>query len=294
VISGTWYVAPTPFTEDDRVDTASLARVARAAHDWGADGVTVLGVMGEVGSLSDAERSLVLDTMRDAGVPFAAGCSGGSASLVRERAVAAAERGAVAAMVSAPPLFRDTDGLADFFAAIGSPLPVIVQDEPNATGVKIPVSALLGALRAAGSTVVKLEDPPTPPKITKLLAAEPGLTVFGGLGGVSCHAELSRGAAGTMTGFAFPEVLRAIREAFQAGDRALAGRIFDRYLPYIAYEGQPGVGLPIRKEVLRRRGVLSSARTRGPGMDAVTLAELDDVLARVGIVTSREPLEVGP
>lgn len=290
--SGTWYVAPTPFTEDDRVDTASLARVVEAARDWGADGVTVLGVMGEVGSLSDGERDLVLDAVREVGVPFAVGCSGGSPSLVRQRAVAAGKRGAVAAMVSAPPLLRDTDALAGFFGAIGASLPIIVQDEPNATGVTMPVSALLASLRAAGSTVVKLEDPPTPPKITKLLDAAPGLTVFGGLGGVSCYAELSRGAAGTMTGFAYPEVLRAIREAFEAGDRARAARIFDRYLPYIAYEGQ--LGVRVRKEVLRRRGVLASARTRGPGPDAVTLAELDDVLARVGIVPSRERLEVGP
>ncbi|PZG32364.1 dihydrodipicolinate synthase family protein, partial [Spongiactinospora gelatinilytica] len=133
---------------------------------------------------------------------------------------------------------------------------------------------------------------PTPPKITKLLAAAPELTVFGGLGGVSAYSELTRGAAGTMTGFAFPEILRAIRRAVEAGDRARAARVFDRYLPYIAFEGQPGIGLAVRKEVLRRRGALTTARTRGAALDAVTVAELDDVVARVGLTPGPDRLEV--
>ncbi|GAA3106775.1 dihydrodipicolinate synthase family protein [Streptosporangium carneum] len=296
---GTWYIVPTPFTQDDRVDEASIARTVERAAAWGADGVTVLGVMGEVTSLSDAEREAVLTTVAKAAqgrLPFAAGCSAASPSLVRERVRQAASYGAAAAMVAAPPLLPDVDGLARFFERVrqDTELPIIVQDEPNATGVRIPVSALLAAMTAAGSDVVKLEDPPTPPKITKLLAAAPGLTVFGGLGGVAAYDELNRGAAGTMTGFAFPEILKAVRGALEEGDRVRAARIFDRYLPYIAFEGQVGVGLAIRKEVLRRRGVLETARTRGlaPTVDEVTSAELDDVLARVGIVPGPEPLEV--
>jgi 4-hydroxy-tetrahydrodipicolinate synthase len=97
-----------------------------------------------------------------------------------------------------------------------------------------------------------------------------------------------------MTGFAFPEILRAIRLAFEAGDRTAAAAIFDRFLPYIAFEGQPGVGLGIRKETLRRRGVLASARARvgRPHLDEVTAAELDDVLARVGLTPARTALTV--
>ncbi|NUP77383.1 MAG: dihydrodipicolinate synthase family protein [Nonomuraea sp.] len=297
--SGTWYIAPTPFTDDDQVDRASLARTVERAAAWGADGITILGVMGEVTSLSDAERETVLAAVAETAdglLPFAVGCSAAAASLVRERVRQAASYGAAAVMVAAPPLLPDVDGLAKFFEKVGesSPLPVIVQDEPNATGVRIPVSALLAAMKAAGSDVVKLEDPPTPPKITKLLAAAPGLTVFGGLGGVAAYSELTRGAAGTMTGFAFPEILKAIREAVEAGDRTRAARIFDRYLPYISFEGQPGVGLAVRKEVLRRRGVLATARTRGlaPLLDEVTRAELDDVLNRVEITPGPDPLKV--
>ncbi len=293
---GTWFVAPTPFTASGVVDEESIARIADAAVRWGCDGVTVLGVMGEVAALTDAERETVsraVATALDSRIPFAVGCSGGSVSLVRSRVAAASDAGAAAAMVSAPPMAADVCGLPGFFAAVAgsSPLPLVIQDEPAATGVRVPVPVLVECLHASGSTVVKLEDPPTPAKTTRLLAVDPGLRVFGGLGGVAALQELGRGAVGTMTGFAFPEVLRSLRLAVSAGDDRRAGLLFDAYLPLIAFEAQQGVGLGIRKEILRRRGVLTCAATRtGPVPDARTLAELDDVLVRVGVLVGPDPL----
>ncbi len=298
-LRGTWYISPTPFTEAGAVDTDSMANVVTTAATWGVDGVTILGVMGEVADLTAVERAAVLAAASQAAagvVPFAVGCSAPSAAVVADNIAHAVAVGAAAVMVSAPALLKDTDQIAAFYraATAGCSVPVIVQDEPAATGVTMPVSALIAALDAAGSTVVKLEDPPTPPKISRLLAQRPGLTVFGGLGGVSAYSEMLRGAAGTMTGFAYPEILRAIRLAFEAGDRAAAARINDRFLPYLVFEGQQRVGLGIRKEVLRRRGVIAGGRSRAlnPYPDAATIAELDDVLARVGLVPSIAPLDV--
>ena len=56
---------------------------------------------------------------------------------------------------------------------------------------------------------IKLEDPPTPVKTSRILEQTQGLTVsiFGGLGGVFLLEELMAGAAGAMTGFAFPAIL---------------------------------------------------------------------------------------
>jgi 4-hydroxy-tetrahydrodipicolinate synthase len=297
-IAGTWFVCPTPFHQDGSVDTGSIGSLVDATVDWGVDGLTVLGVLGEATSLTDAERDVVLGAFTSAAagrVPVAVGCSSPSATVTAARIAAAGAAGAAAVMVSAPTLARDTDRIGPFFgtATAGAGLPVIVQDEPAATGVVLPVSALVAALDSCGSTVVKLEDPPTPPKIARLLAVRPGLTVFGGLGGVSAFWELRRGGRGTMTGFAFPEVLRELRLRFESGDIAGAGAVFDRYLPYIAYEGQPVVGLGIRKEVLRRRGAIATARTRtGAALDEDALAELAEVLDRVGLTAARAPFAV--
>lgn len=299
--AGTWWIAPTPFDDRDRVDTASLVTAVDAACRWGVSGVTVLGVLGEVTSLSDAERADVLAAVGSsiAGrVPIVAGCSAGSPSLVAAHAAAAEEAGASAVMVAAPSLAKDTDAVVTFFGRVGAAvgLPLLLQDEPVATGVALPVSALMAALAACRSRAVKLEDAPTPPKITRLLAADPDLTVYGGLGGVSAYSELSRGAAGTMTGFAYPEILKQVRLLIGAGDTDKAAALFDRYLPLIAFEGQPGIGLAIRKELLRRRGSLATGRLRGlaPGvvLDEVTARELDDVLDRVGLVPGPDAWQV--
>ena len=64
-----------------------------------------------------------------------------------------------------------------------------------------------------------------------------------------------------MTGFAFPEILAAVRLSAESGDMKAAGLLFDRYLPLIQFEAQPTIGLAIRKELLRRRGsIRRSAR----------------------------------
>jgi 4-hydroxy-tetrahydrodipicolinate synthase len=46
------------------------------------------------------------------------------------------------------------------------------------------------------------------------------------------------------------------------------------------FEFQEGIGMAIRKEVLKRRGALQSAAIRAPGarLDPVTLAALDRVM----------------
>jgi 4-hydroxy-tetrahydrodipicolinate synthase len=297
-ITGTWFICPTPFDAHGAVDHDSIRTLVDAVVTWGVDGVTILGVMAEPSTLSDAERADVQKSYLESAagrIPVAVGCSAPSAAVTEARIESATAAGAAAVMVAAPPLARDTDQIGSFFraAAGGAGVPVIVQDEPAATGVVMPVSALIAALDACAACIVKLEDPPTPPKIARLLRARSGLTVFGGLGGVSSFWELHRGAAGTMTGFAFPEILREIRLRFEANDEKCAAAVFDRYLPYIVYEGQPIVGLGIRKEVLRRRGAIACAQTRGapmPGEDA--MAEIDDVLARTGLHPDREPLVV--
>jgi 4-hydroxy-tetrahydrodipicolinate synthase len=116
------------------------------------------------------------------------------------------------------------------------------------------------------------------------------------MGGVYFYEELVRGAAGTMTGFAFPEVLVAIHTAYTAGDRAGARAIFYRYLPLIRYEGQPGIGLALRKELLRRRGVIASAAIRHPGpvLDPGSRAELDELLRVLDLAgAGTAPVAVG-
>ena len=121
------------------------------------------------------------------------------------------------------------------------------------------------ACERSGAVAVKLEDAPTPPKITRLLARVPGLTVYGGLGGVSAYAELARGAAGTMTGFAYPEVLRAVRLALAAGDRGPGGSRVRR-LPAARSPSRASraTGSPSARRCCAAAAPWSPGATRGP------------------------------
>jgi 4-hydroxy-tetrahydrodipicolinate synthase len=49
-----------------------------------------------------------------------------------------------------------------------------------------------------------------------------------------------------------------------ASEREAAHDLFDAHLPLLRYEQLPGTGLAVRKYILHRRGVLSSAAQRAP------------------------------
>jgi 4-hydroxy-tetrahydrodipicolinate synthase len=291
-VNGSFYVLPTAFDSSGELDLDSQANLVHSVLDWGVEGVTVLGVMGEASALSDHERRRVIETTVAATsgrVEIVVGCSAASASRAAALVAEARQLGATAAMLSAPPLLRDTDQLPGFFrrsADLG--LPLVIQDEPRATGVVMPVSTIVASLRASGASVVKLEDPPTSPKIRALLSSGLPIDVFGGLGGVSVLSELRVGASGVMTGFAFPEILGEIHRSYRDGREARAAAIFYRYLPILTFEGQATIGLRIRKEILRRRGALRDARTRDIGgpLEPYLIDELDEVLDQVAVTPS--------
>ena len=139
------------------------------------------------------------------------------------------------------------------------------------------------AKEVAPANTIKLEDPPTPFKTSRIREAAQGmeLGIFGGLGGVFLLEELMAGATGAMTGFAYPEILVKIVKKFHEGDLDGAAEAFYPFVPLMRFEFQEGLGMAIRKEVLKRRGVMDCADIRPPGarLDAATTAALDRVLA---------------
>jgi 4-hydroxy-tetrahydrodipicolinate synthase len=178
--------------------------------------------------------------------------------------------------------------LKEHFKRIAADLdiPVIVQDHPTSSGVKMPVEFIAGLFEhMPPNSIVKLEDPPTAPKMKRLLELAPGFQLFGGLGGVSLLHELDAGSSGAMTGFALPEILVGIVTAHQAGDRERARELFNAALPLMVFEAQPGAGVVLRKELLRRRGALAHATVRQPAPqpDPFALELLDDLLAHAPV-----------
>ena len=292
--SGVFHILATPFREDGALDVSGLPHLIESALATGVNGLTILGIAGEAHRLTDEERRRVVETVvkeTRGRVPVAVGVSASGTHLATAFARMAREHGADALMAAPPTGLKTLDAVAEYYriVAAATGLPIVLQDEPVTTQVNMPAPFIAQVCaEIAQIQVVKLEEPPTLPKITRLRALfGDRVAIFGGLGGVYFFEELSRGADGAMTGFPYPEALRAIREHFVAGRRDEARALFYRWLPLIRYETQPGAtpgtAVGIRKEILRRRGWIASALVRppAPALDAATQTELDELLAAV-------------
>jgi 4-hydroxy-tetrahydrodipicolinate synthase len=255
----------------------------------GVNGFTALGVTSEVARLSEKERGEVLGAVMDAGrgrVPVVAGATADGLHTCLDYARQAKAMGAAAVMVSPPRMPKlNSEAVVAHYRALTEAvdLDVVVQDYPPISGFTMEAQLLARIARELPrARTIKLEDPPTPPKIARILALSEGVPVriFGGLGGVFLLEELLAGGAGAMTGFAYPEALVEIVSRYAAGDVEAAAEAFYRYVPLMRFEFQEGVGMAIRKEVLRRRGALQDALVRPPAspLDPGTRAALERLL----------------
>lgn len=296
---GVYSIIPTAFTDSGDLDPASQRQVVDLFIAKGANGLTALGVTGEVARLEEHERRAVLESVvtHAAGrVPIIAGTSAEGTRTCIAYSRQAKALGAAAVMVSPPRMPKlNSAAVVNHYKALADAvdLPIIVQDYPPITGFAMEPALLARiAKEIPTARTIKLEDPPTPFKTSRILeaAGDTAVQIFGGLGGVFLLEELVAGATGAMTGFAFPEILARIMKHWREGEREAAADVFYRAVPLMRFEFQEGIGMAIRKEVLRRRGALASAATRAPagGLDKATLASLDRVLAWV---TSQKGME---
>jgi 4-hydroxy-tetrahydrodipicolinate synthase len=196
--------------------------------------------------------------------------------------------GAAAVMVSPPRMVKlNSDAVVRHYVALAEAvdIEIVVQDYPPISGYAMEPWLLARIAREIPKArTIKLEDPPTPFKTSRILDQlkneDVRVRIFGGLGGVFLLEELLAGATGAMTGFAFPEILVRIVSLFNAKKVDEAADLFYRTVPLMRFEFQEGIGMAIRKEVLHRRGALASPTTRPPaaGLDAATRQALDRVL----------------
>jgi 4-hydroxy-tetrahydrodipicolinate synthase len=289
VLGGVFSVLPTPFAPSGDIDPQSLERIIDLFIADGVNGFTALGVTSEVARLTDGERDRVLDTVMtrvNGRVPVVAGTTAEGLRTCIDYTRRAKAAGASAVMISPPRMPKiNSDAVAKHFAEVASAVdtPIIVQDYPPISGYAMEPALLARVARDVPSArTIKLEDPPTPLKTARILDQTSGLdvSIFGGLGGVFLLEELMAGAAGAMTGFAFPSILVQIVALFRAGRIDEAAGVFYAKVPLMRFEFQEGIGMAIRKEVLRRRGAIAHAAIRPPGgtLDEGTRAALDRVM----------------
>jgi 4-hydroxy-tetrahydrodipicolinate synthase len=282
-------ILATPFHDDERLDLESWQRLLDFMLALSVDGITVLGVLGESNRLHDGERQELIRSAVAAlngRIPIIVGTSHTGTRVAAYLSRMAEDLGADAVMVTpAKEAVPNPDRIAEMYAQVADAvsIPVMLQDHPASSEVHLSVDLILRILRTVPSIgCVKEEAVPTAPKIRQLRNGleDRRLPILSGLGALYAPFELEAGSDGFNTGFAFPEVLRAMVNAAHAGDWSLVHDIYSRFAPLIVLEQQSGV--TIRKELLRRRGLLATSRARHPGATISTAdaQQLDRVLTR--------------
>ena len=286
--SGVMPILATPFHDDETLDLPSWTRLLEFMVGLGVDGVTIIGVLGESNRLADHERdALIAHAVRVVAgrIPVVVGTSHSGTAAGKYLARRAAELGADAVMITpGKEAVPNDERIVETYKRIadGLTIPIVLQDHPASSEVHMSVALILRLLREIPAIqCIKAEAVPTAPKLRQLIdgMAEKQTPILTGLGALYAPFDLEAGSAGFNTGFAFPEVLMAMVSAAKLQDWDRVHALYARFAALIVFEQQPGVA--VRKEILRRRGLLTSARARHPGASLSPTAErqLDRLLA---------------
>jgi 4-hydroxy-tetrahydrodipicolinate synthase len=287
---GVYLITVTPFTDSGALDLASTDRMVDFCLDQGVTGLTVLGIMGEATKLTIEEsRTFVRQVLArvQGKVPVVVGASAPGFAAMKELTDSVMDLGASGVMVAPPPSVRTDDQILSYFQMVdetlGAQVPWVLQDHPVSTTVQMSTQVILRILKNSPTCVMlKHEDWPGLAKLSAIRAAsEKGEVkrvsiLTGNGGGLFLPEELTRGADGAMTGFAYPEMMVDVVAAHARGDRERAHDLFDAYLPLARYEQQAGVGLAVRKHLFQQRGVIASAFIRKPG-PRLSAQDIDDI-----------------
>ncbi len=288
---GVFTIAVTPFQPDGSIDWDSVDRMVDYYIAQGATGLTILGMMGEAGKLTAEESvAMVAHVVKRSSVPIVVGVSSPGFAAMKALSDNAMDLGAAGVMVAPPGSLKTDDQIISYYHNTAETLgaaPWVLQDFPLVTNVVIPTKVILKIVEDCPTCVMlKHEDWPGLEKISALRAASEGgarrISILCGNGGLYLLEEMIRGADGAMTGFAYPEMMAQVVEAYTAGQLDHARDIFDAYMPMVRYEAQPGLGLAIRKYTLAQRGVIAHDVLRKPGniLSDATKKEVDALAVR--------------
>lgn len=286
---GVYAIPPTPFDEAGELDERSLRRAVEFCVMAGAHGIVAPVNASEAIILTDAERLRVAEVLveQTAGrVPVIVGVSGVStaASVLYTDHAARIGADAVIAMppyVKHPPTGEIPGFYTDVARAAGG-LPVWIQNNLGPVGTAMSPELLARMLHEIpGVSFIKEESEHAPQVISRVreLAGSDLIGIMGGMGGRFILEEYRRGACGTMPASEVADAQVLVWNALESGDDAEARRLHTRLLPMLNYEAL--YTYAIYKEVLVKRGVIASSRTRAPGapaLDAENHRQIDTLL----------------
>jgi 4-hydroxy-tetrahydrodipicolinate synthase len=280
----------TPFDDQGRLDLGSLRRLVDFTIAAGVHGLGI-ALGSEVYKLTEAERDRVIETVieqTDDRVPVVVNTGAAATDLAVIYSQRAQAQGAAAVMCALPGAGYSTNEILSYFGAIARTVdvPVMIQDT-SAAPVPGPmirtISDAFPRVRYA-----KVESVPPPVQVyAAVQSAGDAVNIFGGAAGQFLLPELRRGSIGTMPWPSTPGPFVQVWDLWHAGQRDEAESVFEHKIaPLLRISVRSlGGGHIVHKLALQRQGIIDTAYVRGPceELDPVTLKEIDDACARMGL-----------
>jgi 2-keto-3-deoxy-L-arabinonate dehydratase len=281
---GIFPIALTTFDEHYEVDEQSQLALINYLIECGVHGIAIFGNASEGYALSEAEKGrlmpLIIKEVHKRVPVFVS--TGHTGSHVAVQISKAAEAAGADGLMILPPYFLkpSAEDLFGYYKMISDAvsIPIMIQDAPLLTGVNIGAAQMARlAQECANVRYTKVEAPPTSLKVSEVKqAVGDSLAIFGGLNGHFFLEELQRGARGTMPGSDMMPMFVKVWELCQAGKYKEARAEFNRHLPLIRFELQPGLGVSAMKHNLKAAGIIKHTTVRPPtrALDGPGIEEL--------------------
>ncbi|WP_461076243.1 4-hydroxy-tetrahydrodipicolinate synthase [Streptomyces deserti] len=237
----------TPLTEAGALDLDGAQRLADHLVTHGCDGLVLSGTTGESPTTTDAEKSALIRAVREAvgdRVPLVAGVGTADTRHTVELALAAEKAGADGLLVVAPYYSRPPqDAVEAYFREVADAtgLPLALYDIPARTGTRIAPETTIRL--AEHPRIVAVKDCSYDLLGVQKVLSRTDLAYYAGCDehNLALYAVGGAGCISTVANVA-PDRIRAVLDAFDAGDTARAARLQQRATPLI--EAMMAAGLP--------------------------------------------------
>ncbi|MFR0351843.1 4-hydroxy-tetrahydrodipicolinate synthase [Streptomyces sediminimaris] len=237
----------TPFTEEGALDADGAQRLAAHLVSRGCDGLVLSGTTGESPTTTDAEKARLIEAVREAvggRAPVVAGVGTFDTRHTVALARAAEKAGADGLLVVSPYYSRPPqDAVEAHFLAVADAvgLPVVLYDIPGRTGTRIEPGTMLRL--AEHPRIVAVKDCSYDFLAAQKVLARTGLAYYAGCDehNLALYAVGGAGYISTVANVV-PERLRAVIDAFDAGDTLVSARLQQRVTPLV--ESMMAAGLP--------------------------------------------------
>ena len=273
------------FTQDGNLDRDAMRDQVEAMIASGAHGIAILGLVTEVGKLTDAERRMLIEWCAEdisGRVPLAVTIAGETPQVQIDLARFATETGADWLVLQPP---RETQlseaELLRFYDAIMATIsiPVGIQNAPEYLGVGLSPPDVERLRKQNAQFVVMKGEGPVYQVRRFIDAAQGEMAIFNGRGGLELPDNLRAGCSGMIPAPDCADVQIEIYNQFRNGNLDEADALYRKILPLIVFAMQSVEFAVSYGKILTARRLATGAGTeaRAPCLipDAFGLEALD-------------------